>query len=165
MDFRVKAENDGEREVKASSQIRLLRRKTAELSCFLATTVIRRYSIYQAWRKARRFDTLRMDIYNYRVRRGVEQWQLVGLITRRPLVRIQPPLPNSPNPKKDKTMRNRILASLFTGLVGIAAVLLVNLAIRGQLQINDVITAVAVGLGSGVSIFIVYPSLMARSCR
>ena len=25
--------------------------------------------------------------------RGVEQWQLVGLITRRPLVRIQPPLP------------------------------------------------------------------------
>ena len=26
-------------------------------------------------------------------RRGVEQWQLVGLITRRSLVRIQPPLP------------------------------------------------------------------------
>ena len=25
--------------------------------------------------------------------RGVEQWKLVGLITRRPLVRIQPPLP------------------------------------------------------------------------
>ena len=28
-------------------------------------------------------------------RRGVEQWQLVGLITRRSLVRIQPPLPIS----------------------------------------------------------------------
>jgi hypothetical protein len=27
------------------------------------------------------------------MRRGVEQWQLVGLITRRSLVRIQPPLP------------------------------------------------------------------------
>ena len=27
--------------------------------------------------------------------RGVEQWQLVGLITRRSLVRIQPPLPKS----------------------------------------------------------------------
>ena len=26
--------------------------------------------------------------------RGVEQWKLVGLITRRSLVRIQPPLPN-----------------------------------------------------------------------
>ncbi len=26
------------------------------------------------------------------MRRGVEQWQLVGLITRRSLVRIQPPL-------------------------------------------------------------------------
>src|SRR5437773_2874088 len=31
-------------------------------------------------------------------RRGVEQWQLVGLITRRSLVRIQPPLPR---PMKD----------------------------------------------------------------
>ena len=28
-------------------------------------------------------------------RRGVEQWQLVGLITRRSLVRIQPPLPKT----------------------------------------------------------------------
>ena len=27
------------------------------------------------------------------LRRGVEQWQLVGLITRRSLVRVQPPLP------------------------------------------------------------------------
>ena len=27
--------------------------------------------------------------------RGVEQWKLVGLITRRSLVRIQPPLPMS----------------------------------------------------------------------
>ena len=31
--------------------------------------------------------------YIINVRRGVEQWQLVGLITRRSLVRIQPPLP------------------------------------------------------------------------
>ena len=30
-------------------------------------------------------------------RRGVEQWQLVGLITRRSLVRVQPPLPNPKN--------------------------------------------------------------------
>ena len=29
-----------------------------------------------------------------RTRRGVEQWKLVGLITRRSLVQIQPPLPS-----------------------------------------------------------------------
>jgi hypothetical protein len=28
-----------------------------------------------------------------KIRRGMEQWKLVGLITRRPLVRIQLPLP------------------------------------------------------------------------
>jgi hypothetical protein len=40
-----------------------------------------------------RVDTLAGWVYN-QVYRGVEQWQLVGLITQRSLVRIQPPLPN-----------------------------------------------------------------------
>ncbi len=35
-----------------------------------------------------------MGNHGVRPRRGVEQWQLVGLITRRSMVRIHPPLPN-----------------------------------------------------------------------
>ena len=35
-----------------------------------------------------------MGNHGVRHRRGVEQWQLVGLITRRSMVRIHPPLPN-----------------------------------------------------------------------
>ena len=47
-------------------------------------------------------------------RRGVEQWQLVGLITRRSLVRVQPPLPNpryqeSPGSMKSGLFRWRVM--------------------------------------------------------
>ena len=38
--------------------------------------------------------TLNMNRHIIKMQRGVEQWQLVGLITRRSLVQIQPPLPN-----------------------------------------------------------------------
>ena len=38
-------------------------------------------------------SSLRHDGETCRTRRGVEQWQLVGLITRRSWVRIPPPLP------------------------------------------------------------------------
>ena len=41
----------------------------------------------------------------YSTRRGVEQWQLVGLITQRSEVRILPPLPTPPPPTRTRRRR------------------------------------------------------------
>src|SRR5438552_18023176 len=42
-----------------------------------------------------------------RTRRGVEQWQLVGLITRRSEVRILPPLPTAERRRERAAMSSR----------------------------------------------------------
>jgi hypothetical protein len=63
-----------------------------------------------------RLDAVERACYNPPAQKteycGVEQWQLVGLITQRSLVRIQAPLPNRTHPEPCMVVVEQFLAML-----------------------------------------------------
>jgi hypothetical protein len=62
-------------------------------------------------------------------------------------------------------MRYLVLTSIITAIVSMAIVALVNFLVKGRLSAGDIVTAVTIGVGGGLSIFLVYRNRSTKNCR